>query len=63
MAYSVTVRILALCYFKNILSLKYVVDYKAGLKGRIKFVCIAMYSLVMNLCSRDLNVTSLNIIE
>ena len=40
-----------------------VVEYKAGLKGRIKFVCVAMCSLVMSLCSRDLNVTSLNTIE
>ena len=37
-----------------------VLEYKAGLKGRIKFICIAMGSLVMNLCSRDLHVTSLN---
>ena len=28
-----------------------------GLKGRIKFVCVAMCSLVMCLCSRDLHVT------
>ena len=37
-----------------------VLEYKAGLKGRIKFVCIAMCSLVMSLCSHDLHVTSLN---
>ena len=37
-----------------------VLEYKAGLKGRIKFVCVAMCSLVMILCSRDLHVTSLN---
>ena len=37
-----------------------VLECKAGLKGRIKFVCIAMCSLVMTLCSRDLHVTSLN---
>ena len=37
-----------------------VLEYKAGLKGRIKFVCVAMCSLVMNLCSHDLHVTSLN---
>ena len=35
-----------------------VLEYKAGLKGRIKFVCIAMCSLVMNLCLRDLHVMS-----
>ena len=35
-------------------------EYKAGLKRRIKFVCIAMCSLVMSLCSRDLHVMSLN---
>ena len=33
---------------------------KAGLQGRIKFVCVAMCSLVMSLCSRDLHMTSLN---
>ena len=32
---------------------------KAGLNKRIKFVCIAMCSLVMSLCSRDLHVMSL----
>ena len=37
-----------------------VLEYKAGLKGRIKFVCVAMCSLVISLCSRDLHVTSLN---
>ena len=30
-------------------------EYKAG---RIKFVCIAMCSLVMSFCSHDLHVTS-----
>ena len=30
-----------------------VLEYKAGLKGRIRFVYVAMCSLVMNLCSRD----------
>ena len=40
----------------NILSLK----YKADLNRRIKFVCVAMCSLVMSPCSRDLLVTSLN---
>ena len=30
-----------------------VLEYKAGLNGRIKFVCVAMCSLVMSLCSRD----------
>ena len=33
--------------------------YKAGLNKRIKFVCIAMCSLVMGLCSCDLPVTLL----
>ena len=37
-----------------------VLEYKAGLKGKIKFVCVAMCSLVMSLCSHDLHVTSLN---
>ena len=37
-----------------------ILEYKAGLKGRIKFVCVAMCSLVMSLCSHDLHVTSLN---
>ena len=35
-------------------------EYKAGLKRRIKFVCVAMCSLMMSLSSRDLHVTSLN---
>ena len=34
-----------------------VLEYKVGLKGRIKFVCVAMCSLVMSLCSRDLHVS------
>ena len=34
-----------------------VLEYKVDLKGRIKFVCIAMFSLVMSL---DLHVMSLN---
>ena len=37
-----------------------VLEYKAGLKGRIKFICVAMCSLVMSLCSHDLHVMSLN---
>ena len=37
-----------------------VLEYKAGLNRRIKFVCIAMCSLVMSLCSRVLQVMSLN---
>ena len=37
-----------------------VLEYKAGLKGRIEFVCIAICSLVMSLCSRNLHMTSLN---
>ena len=55
----VTIRISAL-----MLLLKHfiteVLEYKLGLKGRIKFVCVAMCSLVMSLCSCDLHVTSLN---
>ena len=37
-----------------------VLEFKVGLKGRIKFVCVAMCSLVMSLCSRDLHATSLD---
>ena len=37
-----------------------VLEYKADLKGRIKFVCVAMCSLVISLCACDLHVTSLN---
>ena len=37
-----------------------VLEYKVGLKGRIKFECVAICSLVMSLCSHDLRVTSLN---
>ena len=37
-----------------------VLKYKAGLKGRVKFACVAMCSLVLSLCLRDLHVTSLN---
>ena len=40
-----------------------VLEYKAGLKGRIKFVCVAMCALVMSLSSRDLHMTSLQYIE
>ena len=36
-----------------------VLEYKAGLKKRNKFVYVAMCSLVMSLCSHDLPVTSL----
>ena len=39
------------------LSLKY-----WGLNRKIKFVYVAMYSLVMSLCSRDLIITSTNTI-
>ena len=46
----------------HILSLKYVLEYKAGLNSRIKFVCVTMCSLVMSVCSRDLHVMSLNTI-
>ena len=59
---TVTIRILA--QNNSILLLKHfitkVLEYKAGLKGRIKFVCVAMCSLVMSLCSRELHVMSLN---
>ena len=58
MAYSVMVRISTIYYFQKVLSLK-VLEYKVGLNRRIKFACIAMCSLVMSLCSRDLLVTSL----
>ena len=51
LAYSVTARVLALY---KVLSLK----YKAGL-NRIKFVCVAMCSLMMSLSSHDLPVMSL----
>ena len=37
-----------------------VLEYKAGLNGRIKFVCVAVCSLVMILCSCDLHVISLS---
>ena len=39
-----------------------VLEHKAGLITRIKFICIAMCSVVMNLCSRDLLVMSLRTI-
>ena len=56
---NVTIRISAQSNF--ILLLKHfitkVLDYKASLKGRIKFVCVAMCSLVMSLCSCDLHMT------
>ena len=39
-----------------------VLEYKAGLNRRIKFACVAMSSLVMSLCSRDLLVMSLRTI-
>ena len=53
------------CYSKNF-SIKQlhksiitkILEYKACLNRRIKFVCIAMCSLVMSLCSCDLLVTS-----
>ena len=61
-AYSVTIGILAQNNF--LLLLKHfvtkVLEYKAGLNRRIKYVCIAMCSLVMSLCSRNLYMTSLN---
>ena len=34
-----------------------VLEYKAGLNTRSKFVCIAICSLMMSLCSRDLGLT------
>ena len=48
LTYSVTVRILA----SKVLSVKYL-NIELGLNQRIKFVCVAMYSLVMSLCSLD----------
>ena len=59
LANSVTIRILAQNNFMLLLKhfITEVLEYKAG---RIKFVCVAMCSLVMSLCSRDLHVTSLN---
>ena len=60
LTYSVTVIISAQ---KNTFkSFTKVLEYKAVLNRRIKFLYIAMCSLVMNLCSRDLHVTSLNTI-
>ena len=41
-----------LCRFQNLLKVWY--KYKPGLKRRIKLVCVAMCSLVMSLCSRDI---------
>ena len=49
--------------YPNHLSSKLKYREKLGLNRRIKFVCIAMCSLVMNLCLHDLHVTSLNNIE
>ena len=40
-----------------------VLEYKYGLNKRIKFVCVAMCSLVMSLCSCDLSMTSLITIQ
>ena len=62
MANSVAIRILAQNNFMLLLKhfIIEVLEYKVGLKGRIKCVCIAMCSLVMSLCSRDLHMTSLN---
>ena len=52
------------CYSKNfgikqkVLSLK----YTGVISRRNKFICVAMCSLMMSLCSRDLLVMSLSII-
>ena len=54
LAYSVTIRILAQ---NQVLLLKY-----WGINRKIKFVCIAMCSLVMSLCSYDLLIMSFNTI-
>ena len=63
-ANSVTIRISAQNNFMLLLKhrITKVLEYTACLKGRIKFVCVAMCSLVMSLCSRDLLVTSLRTI-
>ena len=37
-----------------------VLEPKAGLNRRIKFICVAKCSLVMNLCSCDLLVTPMH---
>ena len=62
LAYNVTIRISAQNNFIPLLKhfVTKVLEFKLGLNRRIKFVCVAMCSLVMNLCSRDLHVTSLN---
>ena len=39
-----------------------ILECKVGLNRRIKFACVAMCSLVMSLCSRDLLVMSLRTI-
>ena len=65
LAYSVTIRILAQNNFMILLKhfITKVLEYIAGLNGRIKFVCVAMCSSVMSLCSHDLHMTSLIINE
>ena len=60
LAYRVTIKISALCYVFLKHFITKVLKYEAGLNRRIKFVCVAMYSLVMSLYSRYLHVTSLN---
>ena len=62
LANSVTIRISAQNNYMLLLKhfITKVLKYKAGLKGRVKFACVAMCSLVMSLCLRDLHVTSLN---
>ena len=49
-AYSITVIILTFYY-----------EYKAGLNIKHKYVCIAMWLLVMSLCSHDFLMMSLYI--
>ena len=51
LAYSVTVRIQYKTTLRSFITK--VLQYKVGLNRRIKFVCIAMCSAVMNVCSCD----------
>ena len=57
LVYSATVRISTV--IKKHFMTK-ILEYKVGLNRRIKFVCVAMCSLVMRLRSRDLHMASLN---
>ena len=61
-AYSVTIRISAQNNFMLLLKhfITKVLEYKEGLTRIIKFVCVALCSLVMSLCSHDLHVMLLN---